>query len=95
MGTSDELRDCSTRGCDFSCSMVQPGDRLESWIKFLASRASRKEEIAYMWKAMKRFGDLRSSKLSDVCSPSKALQRYHREQRQGARELGTSFFSRI
>lgn len=47
-----------------------------------------------MWKGMKRFRELRSLRLSDICSPSKALQRYHREQRQGARELGT-FFSRV
>lgn len=36
---------------------------------------------------MKRFRELRSLRLSDICSPSKALQRYHREQRQDAREL--------
>lgn len=28
--TSNELRDCRRRGCDFSCSMVQLGDRLVS-----------------------------------------------------------------
>lgn len=87
---SNELRDCSRRDCGFSC-LIQLGDRLVNWIKFLARQVRCREEMAYMWKGMKRFRELCSLKLSDICNPTKALQRYHFEQRQGARELGTFF----
>lgn len=81
---SNELRDCSRLGCSFSC-LIQLGDRLVSWIQFSARQSRCREEMTYMWKGMKRFRELRSLRLPDICSPSKALQRYHCEQRQRAR----------
>lgn len=35
--TSNEPRNCRRRGCGFSC-VIQLGDRLVSWIKFLLSK---------------------------------------------------------